>query len=162
MTLRFKFVIPINLILVGILAASLAWEWWRLGRSEFAILCTRLNEESRFVHADLTHTRRGYLARRSAMGDDGTKKIQTRVNRIAGQVTGIQRMVEDGRYYVEVLNQIAAVRSALDSLGIEILTRHLESCVLGHGRGHEHSSAKAMTKEQLLAEMQTVLSRSLK
>src|SRR5512135_638268 len=105
-TLRFKFVIPINLILVGILAASLAWEWWRLGRSEFAILRTRLNEEARFVHADLTHTRRGYLARRSAMGDDGTNKIQTRVNRIAGQVTGIQRMVEDGRYCVEVLNQI--------------------------------------------------------
>lgn len=38
------------------------------------------------------------------MGDDGTKKIQTRVNRIAGQVAGIQRMVEDGRYCVEVLN----------------------------------------------------------
>jgi CsoR family transcriptional regulator, copper-sensing transcriptional repressor len=96
------------------------------------------------------------------MGDDGTKKIQTRVNRIAGQVTGIQRMVEEGRYCVEVLNQIAAVRSALDSLGIEILTRPLEFCVLGHGRGHEHSSAKAMTKEQLLAEVQTVLSRFLK
>ena len=59
MTLRFKFVIPINLILVGILAASPAWEWWRLGRSESAILRTRLNEEARFVHADLPHTRRG-------------------------------------------------------------------------------------------------------
>ena len=69
------------------------------------------------------------------MGDDGTKKIQTRVNRIAGQVAGIRRMVEEGRYCVEVLHQIAAVRSALDPLGIEILTRHLESCVLGHGRG---------------------------
>jgi sigma-B regulation protein RsbU (phosphoserine phosphatase) len=50
-TLRYKFVIPINLILVAILAASLAWEWWRLARSETAILRTRLNEEARFVHA---------------------------------------------------------------------------------------------------------------
>ena len=51
------------------------------------------------------------------MGDDGTKKIQTRVNRIAGQVAGIRRMVEEGHYCVEVLHQIAAVRSALDPSG---------------------------------------------
>ncbi|MGC8641172.1 MAG: PP2C family protein-serine/threonine phosphatase [Isosphaeraceae bacterium] len=51
MTLRFKFVIPINVILIGILAASLAWEWRRLERTEFTILRTRLDEEARFVHA---------------------------------------------------------------------------------------------------------------
>ena len=67
------------------------------------------------------------------MDGDGSKKVKTRVNRIAGQVAGIQRMVDEGRYCVEILNQIAAVRSALDALGIELLTRHLESCVLGHG-----------------------------
>ena len=96
------------------------------------------------------------------MDGDGSKKVKTRVNRIAGQVAGIQRMVEEGRYCVEILNQIAAVRSALDALGIELLTRHLESCVLGHGAGHEHDKAKPMTKEQLVAEVQTVLSRFLK
>ena len=51
------------------------------------------------------------------MSDDGSKRIKTRVNRIAGQVAGIQRMVEEGRYCVDILNQIAAVRSALDALG---------------------------------------------
>ena len=40
--------------------------------------------------------------------------------------------LEEERYCVEILNQIAAVRSALDGLGIEILMRHLESCVLDH------------------------------
>jgi serine phosphatase RsbU (regulator of sigma subunit) len=50
-TLHYKFVIPINLILLGILASSLAWEWWRLERNERAILRTRLHEEARFVHA---------------------------------------------------------------------------------------------------------------
>jgi serine phosphatase RsbU (regulator of sigma subunit) len=49
--LRFKFVLPINLILVIILGASLAWEWWRLERNELSILRTRLDEEARFVHA---------------------------------------------------------------------------------------------------------------
>jgi DNA-binding FrmR family transcriptional regulator len=96
------------------------------------------------------------------MGSDGSKKIKTRVNRIAGQIAGIQRMVEEDRYCVDVLNQIAAVRSALDALGIEILTRHIESCVLGHGAGLEHAKAKPMTKEQLVAEMHTVLSRFLR
>ena len=96
------------------------------------------------------------------MAAEGAKKIKTRVNRIAGQVAGIQRMVDEGRYCVDVLNQIAAVRSALDALGIEVLTQHLESCVLGHGSGREHAKARPMTKEQLVAEVQTVLSRFLK
>jgi DNA-binding FrmR family transcriptional regulator len=96
------------------------------------------------------------------MADDSTRKIKLRVSRVAGQVAGIQRMVEDGRYCVDVLNQIAAVRSALDALGIELLTRHLELCVLGHGTGTEHDQAKPMTREQLLAEVQAVLSRFLK
>ena len=96
------------------------------------------------------------------MKDEASEKIRLRVNRIVGQIGGIQRMVEEGRYCVDILNQIAAVRSALDSLGIELLTRHLESCVLGHGNHAGHVQAKPMTKEQLLAEVQTVLSRFLK
>lgn len=71
-------------------------------------------------------------------------------------------MLDDDRYCVDVLNQIAAVRSALDALGIELLTQHLESCVLGHGDGHEHAKAAPMTKEELVAEVQAVLSRFLK
>ncbi len=85
-----------------------------------------------------------------------------RLNRIEGQVRGIQRMVEEERYCVDVLNQIAAVRSALDALGIELLTNHVESCVLGHGTGDQHPHAKPMSKDQLIAELQTVLARFLK
>lgn len=96
------------------------------------------------------------------MSDQGAKRVKTRVNRIAGQVAGIQRMVEEGRYCVDILNQIAAVRSALDALGIELLTRHVESCVLGHGTGREHEEAKPMTREELVAELQTVLARFLR
>jgi DNA-binding FrmR family transcriptional regulator len=89
-------------------------------------------------------------------------KVQSRVNRIAGQVGAIKRMVEEDRYCVDILTQIAAVRSALDALGVELLTNHIESCVVGHGTGSEHKCARPMTKEQLLAEVQTTLSRFLK
>jgi DNA-binding FrmR family transcriptional regulator len=102
------------------------------------------------------------MRRENVSDESSKKKIKIRVNRIAGQVAGIQRMVDEGRYCVDVLNQIAAVRSALDALGIELLTKHLESCVLGHGSGQEHPRAKPMTKEQLVSEVQTVLSKFLK
>lgn len=71
-------------------------------------------------------------------------------------------MIAEDRYCVDILNQIAAVRSALDAVGIELLTGHVESCVLGHGTGTEHQCAKPMTREQLLDEVRTVLSRFLK
>jgi len=96
------------------------------------------------------------------MGDAPDKKLVSRVKRIGGQVAGIERMLTEKRYCVDILNQIAAVRSALDSLGIELLTRHLETCVLGHGSGKEHENAKPMTHDELLSEVKTALSRFLK
>ena len=87
----------------------------------------------------------------------------TRINRIVGQVTGIQRMINDeDAYCVKILDQIAAARSALDALGIHLLSRHLESCVIGHGTATEHHCAKPMTQEELLEEVRTVLGRFLK
>jgi DNA-binding FrmR family transcriptional regulator len=85
-----------------------------------------------------------------------------RMNRIVGQIIGIQRMIEEERCCVDILNQISAVRSALDSLGIELLNNHVRNCVLGHGTGSEHPAAKPMKPEQLLTELQTALSRFLR
>ena len=81
------------------------------------------------------------------------KDATRRVNRIAGQVGGIQKMIEDDRYCVDILNQIAAVRSALDQLGVQMLTGHLESCVLGADQCNQHD---------LLEEVRTSLARFLK
>ena len=96
------------------------------------------------------------------MNEKSHKRLKARLNRITGQITGIQRMAAEGRYCVDILTQIAAVRSALDALGVELLTNHLESCVLGHGSGTEHKRAKPMSQKQLLAEVQTTLARFLK
>ncbi len=81
------------------------------------------------------------------------KDATIRINRIAGQVNGIKKMVDEERYCVDVLHQIAAVRSALDQLGVQLLTGHLESCVL---------SAEDGRHPELLAEVRSALSRFLK
>jgi DNA-binding FrmR family transcriptional regulator len=93
------------------------------------------------------------------MDCEARQKVQVRVKRIAGQVAGIQRMVEEDRYCVDILNQVAAVRSALDAFGVELLHQHLESCVLGQGSGREHDHAKPMGREELLAELRKAIAR---
>jgi DNA-binding FrmR family transcriptional regulator len=52
-----------------------------------------------------------------------------RLNRVEGQVRGIARMVEEDRYCVDVLTQIAAVRSALDAVAKNLLGEHAHHCV---------------------------------
>jgi CsoR family transcriptional regulator, copper-sensing transcriptional repressor len=56
--------------------------------------------------------------------------IQKRLRRIEGQVRGLQRMVEEDRYCVNVLEQVAAVTRALQSVSLELLDDHLTHCVV--------------------------------
>jgi len=57
------------------------------------------------------------------------KNVEARLKRIAGQVAGLSRMVEDERYCVEILLQIAAVQAALGKVGKIVLGSHVEKCV---------------------------------
>ena len=52
-----------------------------------------------------------------------------RLSRIEGQIRGIARMIEEDRYCVDVLTQVAAVQSALDALARRLLEHHLHGCV---------------------------------
>lgn len=52
-----------------------------------------------------------------------------RLNRIEGQARGIAKMVEEDRYCVDVLTQIAAIQSALDALAMQLLENHTNGCV---------------------------------
>lgn len=54
-----------------------------------------------------------------------------RLNRIEGQVRGLSRMVEDGRYCIDIVTQLSAVRAALKKAEDEILRDHVASCVEG-------------------------------
>lgn len=57
------------------------------------------------------------------------KGIQSRLRRIEGQVRGIQKMVDEDRYCIDVLTQVNAVRAALESVALELLSDHTEHCV---------------------------------
>ncbi|MBV8188628.1 MAG: metal-sensitive transcriptional regulator [Alphaproteobacteria bacterium] len=62
--------------------------------------------------------------------DDKVKKAQlARLGRIEGQVRGVARMLDEDRYCIDVLNQIRAVRAALDKVEQEVLGNHLQHCV---------------------------------
>jgi DNA-binding FrmR family transcriptional regulator len=64
------------------------------------------------------------------MMDPETKvKVEARLKRVAGQVAGIERMIEDDRYCVDVLLQISAVRAALAKVGKIMLEAHIRTCV---------------------------------
>jgi CsoR family transcriptional regulator, copper-sensing transcriptional repressor len=60
-----------------------------------------------------------------------TKKAMAALKRIQGQVGGVYKMLEDGRYCIDVVTQIAAVESALKEVRMTVLKRHMNSCVLG-------------------------------
>lgn len=96
------------------------------------------------------------------MNQAKTKKIRARVNRIGGQIGGIGRMIDEDRYCLDILDQIAAARSALDALGVELLSNHIEGCVVGHGTDSQHICAKPLSQEELLAEVRVTLGRFLK
>jgi DNA-binding FrmR family transcriptional regulator len=58
-------------------------------------------------------------------------KLLNRLNRIEGQVRGVARMVEDGRYCVDILTQLQAARAALARVETELLREHLGHCIEG-------------------------------
>jgi DNA-binding FrmR family transcriptional regulator len=55
--------------------------------------------------------------------------IQTRLRRIEGQVRGIEKMIDEDRYCIDVLTQVNATRAALESVALQLLADHTEHCV---------------------------------
>ena len=91
---------------------------------------------------------------------EARQQARTRIRRIAGQVAALERMIDEDRYCVDILTQIAAVRSALDALGVTLLSDHLQHCVTGGEHAHGH--AKKQSPEALAEEVQVVLQRFLR
>jgi CsoR family transcriptional regulator, copper-sensing transcriptional repressor len=67
------------------------------------------------------HVDRGYTNRKGA--------VQRRLRRIEGQIRGLERMVEEDAYCIDVLTQISAATRALQAVGLELLGEHLDHCV---------------------------------
>ena len=68
--------------------------------------------------------------KRTPRDEQELKRLQNRLNRIVGQLNGIGRMLEENRYCGDVLIQIAAIESALQAFGHEVLKSHMETCVV--------------------------------
>ena len=88
------------------------------------------------------------------MDADTKQRVSTRLRRIAGQVAGIERMVAEDRYCVDVLLQVAAVRAALDKVGKVVLESHVETCV-----ADALTSGRPRERKQKIAELMEVFSR---
>ncbi len=89
---------------------------------------------------------RGYGASR----DD----LKARLKKIEGQVRGVERMIDDDRYCIDVLTQIAAVQAALDKVALGLLDGHVAHCVVGgHGPG---------TEEERTTELMSAVGRLLR
>lgn len=70
---------------------------------------------------------RGYTATRA--------QLLARLRRVEGQIRGIQGMVQDDRYCIDILTQINAAQAALDKVALGLLDDHAHHCVLGAGEG---------------------------
>jgi CsoR family transcriptional regulator, copper-sensing transcriptional repressor len=89
--------------------------------------------------ASMTPETRGYSATKD--------QLQKRLRRIEGQVRGIQGMVDEDRYCIDVLTQISAVQAALDKVALGLLDDHARHCVMGAAE----SDQAEMTHELMAA-----------
>ena len=89
---------------------------------------------------------RGYTATKD--------QLLTRIRRIEGQVRGIEKMVEDDRYCIDVLTQISAIQAALDKVGLGLLDGHARHCM--------HEGAEQGRADEMATEMMAAVGRLMK
>ena len=88
----------------------------------------------------------GYIASK----DDYLKRLR----RIEGQARGLQKMIEEEQYCIDILTQISALTSALQGVALGLLDDHLKHCVADAARlGEPHSDAKITEASQAIARM---------
>lgn len=80
--------------------------------------------------------------------------IGARLKRVAGQMQGVEHMVQEGRYCIDILTQLAAIRGALQEIEIILLRGHLETCMVEAMR-----SGTAKERERKLDEILSALGR---
>lgn len=64
------------------------------------------------------------------INQDAKENTIKRLNRIEGQIKGLKKMIEQGHYCIDLIDQINAVRRALEQVALIIMKRHVESCVV--------------------------------
>lgn len=77
--------------------------------------------------------------------------LQKRLARVEGQVRGLARMVEDERYCIDILTQLAAVQTALEAVGLKVLDEHVRHCVTRALASGDTAEAETKANELLAA-----------
>jgi len=90
----------------------------------------------------------GYIADKDALA--------ARLKRIEGQVRGIERMVDEERYCIDILTQISAIQAALDKVGLRLLEQHAAHCVIGP----EDPVVRAEKTGEMMAAVTRLMGRS--
>ena len=90
------------------------------------------------------HTEPGYITEKRA--------IQIRLRRVEGQVRGLQRLVDQDTYCIDILTQIAASTKALESVALLLLDQHLQHC-LAHAEGPEDTRRKLTEASEAIARL---------
>jgi len=102
-----------------------------------------------------TDTPSRYVRLGSMPGYTATKdQLLKRLSRVQGQVRGVARMVEDDRYCIDVLTQIAAAQAALDKVALGLLDDHAKNCVVDAEPGERDEKT-----EELMAAVGRLLKR---
>ena len=97
------------------------------------------------MSADAGTAVRGYSASK--------EQLLKRLRRIEGQVRGVQNMVEDDRYCIDVLTQISAIQAALDKVGLGLLDDHARTCI---------ANAPASEKDDMTTELMASVGRLMR
>jgi DNA-binding FrmR family transcriptional regulator len=93
-----------------------------------------------------THQDPGYI--------ENKEQVRNRLRRIAGQIGGIERMVDEERYCIDILTQISAAQAAIDKVALALLDEHTRHCVVG--------ASTREAREEKTEEMMEAVGRLLK
>jgi CsoR family transcriptional regulator, copper-sensing transcriptional repressor len=108
-----------------------------------------MNDRSGLAEGDAVSDAHGQPARRTSTSYAHDKaKITARLRRMEGQVRGVQRMVEEDQYCLDVLTQLSAIIAAARQTGLLVLEDHVRGCVVGS----EHAQDE-IDREELLTEL---------
>jgi len=88
----------------------------------------------------------------NSLSEGDKKDLIVRLRRIEGQVRGLQRMIDEEKYCVDILTQINACRGALKKVGLKILDRHVNGCV-------KNAISDEEGEEEIIAELMNVIDK---
>ncbi|HEU5045379.1 MAG TPA: metal-sensitive transcriptional regulator [Nocardioidaceae bacterium] len=94
----------------------------------------------------MTNTMPGYITQKQA--------LQNRLKRVEGQVRGLQRMVEEDIYCIDILTQVSAATKALETVAVTLLDQHLRHCVVDAARaGGDEAETKITEASDAIARL---------